>query len=130
VVVLGVYFMMRVVDLMYRGAFPALFAPGIEGPLCMAELVFGALLPMILFANYRIRQSRKGLFVAATLVVLGFVLGRLNVALTGFEASTGANYFPSWQEFAITLMLVIIGFMAFGLAAKHLPVFKPMKDEH
>ncbi len=123
VVVLGVYLMLRIVDMLYRGVFPLLFEPGIEAPLFIAELVGGALIPMLLFANYRVRQSRKGLFFAATLVVLGFVLGRLNVALTGFEASSGESYFPSWQELSITLMLVVVGFMAFGLAAKHLPVF-------
>jgi len=123
VVVLGVYLAMRIIDLLYRGAIPLFFEGGIEGPLCAAELIGGALIPMILFANHRVRQSSQGLFLAATFVVLGFVLGRLNVGLTGFEASSGAPYFPSWQEISITLMLIVLGFMAFGLAAKHLPVF-------
>jgi Ni/Fe-hydrogenase subunit HybB-like protein len=123
VVVLGVYFTMRVVDLLYRGVFAELFAPGIEGPLCAAELVVGVLVPMLLFASAKVRHSRQGLFVAASLVVLGFVLNRLNVSITGFEASSGVTYFPSWQEIAITLMLVVVGFYAFGFAVKNLPVF-------
>ncbi len=127
VVVLGVYLAMRIIDLLYRGAVPLLFESGIEAPLMWAELIGGALIPMILFANYRVRQSRQGLFLAATFVVLGFILGRLNVALTGFEASSGVSYFPSWQELSITLMLIVLGFMAFGFAAKHLPVFGPHK---
>jgi Ni/Fe-hydrogenase subunit HybB-like protein len=56
-------------------------------------------------------------------VVLGFILNRLNVAITGFERSNGTPYFPSWNEISITLFLVTVGFIAFGMAAKYLPVF-------
>ena len=69
------------------------------------------------------RESRKGLFLAATAVVIGFVLNRLNVGLTGFEQSSGVSYFPSFLEASITVMLVVLGFLAFGQAVKHLPIF-------
>ena len=123
VVVLSVYLAMRIFDLVFRGAVGHLFAGGIEGPLCLAELILGLALPIVLFASSRVRTSRRGLFLAATLVVLGFVLSRLNVSITGFEASSGARYFPSFVEMAVTAMLVALGFVGFGLAAKHLPVF-------
>jgi len=75
----------------------------------------GALLIVLMLGGYA-----AGIMSA---VVLGFVLNRLNVSLTGFEASSGVSYFPSWVELAVTAMLVAVGFLAFGLAAKHLPVF-------
>jgi len=123
VVVLGVYLAMRVFDLLYRGVVGELFSAGIEGPLCLAEILLGIALPIFLFASARVRESRRGLFLAATTVILGFVLNRLNVSLTGFEASSGVRYFPSWIELAVTAMLVVVGFFAFGLATRHLPVF-------
>ncbi|MEN8151649.1 MAG: NrfD/PsrC family molybdoenzyme membrane anchor subunit [Planctomycetota bacterium] len=122
VVVLSLYFVMRAFDLVFRGAVGHLFEAGIEAPLFAAELGLGVLLPIFLFASERVRNSRRGLFIAATLVVLGFVLGRLNVGLTAFDASQG-TYFPSFLELSITVMLVVIGFVTFGLAAKHLPIF-------
>ena len=129
VVVLGVLLMMRVVDLVYRGALGDVFTSGFEGMMIALEILCGIALPMLLFASRRVRASRRGLFIAATFAVLGFVLNRLNVSLTGFEQSAGKPYFPSWQEISITLMLVVIGFIAFGLAAKHLPVFGSRKPE-
>jgi len=123
VVVLSVYFVMRVFDLFFRGAAGYVFAPGIEAPLFLAELGLGVLLPIILFANERVRNSRQGLFIAASFVVLGFVLGRLNVGITGFEQSSGGGYFPSFLELSITVMLVVVGFVTFGQAVKHLPIF-------
>jgi hypothetical protein len=62
------------------------------------------------------------------MVVLGFVVNRLNVSLTGFEASLGRDYVPAWSELVVTLMLVGLGFAAFGLAVKHLPVYP--REEH
>jgi Ni/Fe-hydrogenase subunit HybB-like protein len=127
VVVLGVLLVMRLYDVVNRGAFPQIFAGGIEGPLFAAELLIGILVPIVLFSMRRILASRRGLFLAATCVVLGFVLNRMNVSVTAFEASTGVRYFPSWMEIAVTMMLVALGFIAFGLAAKHLPIFGPVK---
>jgi Ni/Fe-hydrogenase subunit HybB-like protein len=60
--------------------------------------------------------------VGAVMAIVGFITGRLNVALTGMQASAGASYFPSWMEISITLAIVTFGFVVFSLAAKYLPV--------
>ena len=41
----------------------------------------------------------------------------------GTEGSTGVRYFPKWSELAVTGMIIGIGFAAFGLAVKYLPIF-------
>ena len=41
----------------------------------IAELGVGAALPIALFASARVRESRSGLFLAATAVVIGDVAG-------------------------------------------------------
>jgi Ni/Fe-hydrogenase subunit HybB-like protein len=123
VVVLSVYLVMRVFDVIYRGAAGYVFQPGMESGLFLLELGLGVLLPIFLFSNDRVVKSRRGLFIAASCVVIGFVLGRLNVSITGFEASSGTSYFPSFLELSVTVMLVVAGFIGFGLAVKHLPVF-------
>jgi Ni/Fe-hydrogenase subunit HybB-like protein len=84
---------------------------------------------MVLLALPGVRARSGGLFLGAVLIVLGFVLSRLNVSLTGLEASAGARYFPTWQEIAITLSIVTAGFIAFGLAARYLPVFQEVGGE-
>lgn len=62
------------------------------------------------------------------MIIVGFVLNRMNVAITGMEAWAGTSYFPTWMEIAITLSIVTGGFILFSLAAKYLPVFK--HEEH
>ena len=60
---------------------------------------------------------------------MGFVTNRLNVAVTAFEAAQGERYVPAWSELAVTLMLVAIGFAAFGLAVRHLAVYPKEEAE-
>jgi Ni/Fe-hydrogenase subunit HybB-like protein len=57
------------------------------------------------------------------MVVLGVVLNRMNVSITGLERYAGRTYFPSWIEIAVTLSIVVVGFIAFALAVRYLPVF-------
>jgi Ni/Fe-hydrogenase subunit HybB-like protein len=85
---------------------------------------------MILFAIEPLRRKPAVLFSGAMLVVVfGVVLNRLNVSLVGMWPYTGRIYFPSWMEIMVTITLVTIGVIAFGLAAKYLPVF-PEEGEH
>jgi c(7)-type cytochrome triheme protein len=119
VVVLALYIVIRLQNLASREAFSLLLQPGPERFLFGVEVGFGALVPGILLALPAVRRDRGGLFCAALLVVLGFVLNRLNVAITGL----GNGYFPSALELAVTGMLVALSFIAFSLAVKHLQVF-------
>jgi c(7)-type cytochrome triheme protein len=123
VVVLALYTVLKLEDLAGRGNFGLIFQLSPESTLFWGEMVLGAVLPMILFAVPRIRRTETGLFMAAVLTVMGFVLNRLNVAITGMAASSGTLYIPSWMELTITMAVVTVGFVLFGLAVKHLPVF-------
>lgn len=123
VVALGVYLTMKVVDLAYRDAFGLLFIPRSETYLYWAEVVVGILLPLAGLTQARIRENPRGLFICAVMVVVGFVANRLNISITGLEASSGVAYVPKWSEVAITMSIVTLGFIAFGLAARYLPIY-------
>ena len=87
------------------------------------ELGLGTVLPVLLLAFARVRTSPKGLVTGAFLVVLGFVMNRLNVSVTGMEAAAGGRYVPSGMEILVSLGLVGLGFAAFSLAVRYLPIF-------
>jgi Ni/Fe-hydrogenase subunit HybB-like protein len=123
VVVLGAYFVMKTFDLTFRGQVGQIFAGGLEGPLFLMEMILGVVLPMILFALPKVRASKYGMFYTSILVILGMVLNRMNVGVTGFEKSSGVSYFPSFTEISIALMIAVVGFVVFGLAARYLPIF-------
>ncbi len=122
-VVLAVLATMKVLDLAYRNQWGLLFAPRGETWFWWAEVSVGLVAPILLLAQRRIREHPNGLFASAFLVILGVVLNRMNVSITSLEAYAGKTYFPSLAEISLTLSIVAFGFVAFALAARHLPVF-------
>jgi Ni/Fe-hydrogenase subunit HybB-like protein len=130
-VVLLIYLAARVADLVLRGAWPLLFQPTLQAVAFWAEMGLGVILPMVLFAIPALRRKAGVLFGGALLVVVfGVVLNRLNVGIIGLLPYTGNVYAPSWMEFAVSIMLVMLGVIAFGLAAKYLPVFPEEGERH
>ena len=123
VVVLSVYFVLRLQDLYHRGALKLVLQPSYETYLFLLEVVIGLMLPIALLLDWRVRESPEGLYVSSVLVVLGFVTNRLNVSITGMESSAGVRYIPKWTEVAITASIIAVGFAIFALAAKYLPIF-------
>jgi Ni/Fe-hydrogenase subunit HybB-like protein len=93
--------------------------------LFLLEVVVGILAPIALLLNRKIRESTGGLYISAVLVLLGFVTNRLNVSITGMEASAGLRYIPKWTEVAVTASIIALAFAIFALAAKYLPIFPP-----
>lgn len=125
VFVLSLYLVLKVLDFADHNKWHYLFVNRIETYLFWAETLVGVIGPIILLSINKVRRNHLALFWSVLMVVIGFVMNRLNVSITGMEAYTHANYFPSWMEISITLMLVSLGFAAFGLIAKHFPIFEP-----
>ncbi len=123
VVVLAVYAMWKAQDLLSRDQFATIFQVTPESVMFWGEIGLGVLLPMVLFATPRVRRNENGLFFAATLTILGLIVNRLNVAITGMSASSGTSYFPSFLEIVVTASIVGAGFTVFALAVKFFPVF-------
>jgi Ni/Fe-hydrogenase subunit HybB-like protein len=123
-VILTLYGVLRFQDLYRRHVLGLAFQPRYETYLFWLEIALALVIPIALLLVPRVRKSPRGLYVAAVLVVLGFITNRLNVSLTGMEASAGVRYFPKWTEIAVTASIVAAGFAIFGLAAKYLPIFE------
>ena len=124
VVVLGLYFTVRIQDLAARNALQYVFQPTYQSVLFMGEVLLGVVLPFILLLFEKVRTSRAGLFYSAVLVLLGFVAHRINTAVTSMEHWGTRMYVPSWQELAITMGLVAFGFVAFTWISKNFNVFE------
>jgi Ni/Fe-hydrogenase subunit HybB-like protein len=121
-VILAIYLGVRVTDLIARDAWTFALTPSLEGGMFALELLVGVVAPMGLLAMSGGRSPR-GLFAASALVVVGVVLNRINVAVTGMLVGSHATYVPSWMEIEITLASIAAGVLAYGWIAGHLPVF-------
>jgi len=125
---LGLYGFIRIFDLYSRGVLGEAFTFSYESTMFLIEFVLGVILPIVILASARRRRSEKWLYTGGLLAVMGFVVNRMNVSLTGFEGAQGGHYIPSWAEVMITLMIVAIGFGAFSFIVKHFPVY-PEEEE-
>jgi Ni/Fe-hydrogenase subunit HybB-like protein len=123
VAMLGVYGLARIWDLTLRGQLGTAFGWGYEPAMFQLEFGLGVVAPLALLVWPKLRANWHVLYGGAMLAVFGFVMNRMNVAITGFEGAQGGRYVPSWEEVFMTLMVVALVFGGFGLAVKHLPVF-------
>jgi Ni/Fe-hydrogenase subunit HybB-like protein len=113
----------RAYDLVSRGVIGQVFQISYESLMFQLEILVGLVAPIAMLSSHRLRQNARGLYAASLCVVLGFIVNRMNVSITGFEGAAGGRYVPAWSEAVITLMLVAIGFAAFALAVRYFNVF-------
>ncbi len=123
VVVVGVFGLLRLRVLAEAGTLAHLLHPGYEEWMFLVEIGLGVALPVLLLSVPRIRTSERGIVAGAFLAVLGFVMYRLNVSVTGMERAAGIHYLPSWMEVTVSVGLVAVGMAVFALAVRYLPIF-------
>ena len=130
---LTLYFTLKIIDLKDRGFLPLLLdLKTTEVQMFLLEIFLGAIAPVLLIMKPSFRRRRRGLFIISLLVILGFVMNRLNVSVTAFAASNGGGYFPTFPEFMVSAFMVALGFAAFSFAVKHLSIFpeeEPLKQD-
>lgn len=126
-----VYGLARLQDLWRQDALQYAFTTTYEASMFWAEMGLAVIVPIAMLSVPRIRNNPVSLYVISILVVSGFIINRLNVALTGMEWSIGMRYVPRWTEVSITLMMVATGVFLFTMAVKYLPIFEhEPKREH
>ncbi len=123
-------FLLKLADLITSGNISLLFTINEKSLLYFLEVLIGVLIPFGLLIQKSVRENKKWLYVATVLMVAGFILNRMNVSITSIVSEAGVSYFPSANEFSITLMLVVLGMWAFRLITKFFPVFQPMSVKH
>lgn len=115
--------MLKSYDFIHNNKLSFLFIPSTETYLFYLEIILGTILPIILLSKAERREDKKWLYYISILVISGLLLNRLNVSITGLAASSGVNYFPSFDEISITMMLVVMAIFTFRLVAKNFSVF-------
>jgi Ni/Fe-hydrogenase subunit HybB-like protein len=90
----------------------------------LLEIYGFVLLPCFLYA-YAVRHRKIGLIkVAAAMSCIGIILNRLNVSVIAFRWDAVNHYYPSWQEFTVTLMVVFAEIWVLRWIITRMPVLK------
>ncbi|MGA9624837.1 MAG: Ni/Fe-hydrogenase cytochrome b subunit [Bryobacteraceae bacterium] len=126
-VLMSTYLWIRFLDMAHRGVFGLLLRNRTETWLFALEIALMAV-PTVLLFQRKVRMSPGALYACAVMVVFGFIANRLNVAVTGMEAGSGAHYIPKWTEVAVTLSIVGAGFAVFRIIAEYFPIFEKVNS--
>jgi Ni/Fe-hydrogenase subunit HybB-like protein len=138
-IVLGVYLVIKFGDLIIAGDMKYLFSSGWLSLLFWLEILIGVVVPIILFSLRRVRQSPKGLLIGSIILLFGMILNRFNVSWFAVKHAdpltymptfmSNVKYIPSLPEIAVSVGIFSAGILAFGLAAKYLPVFDEVEHQ-
>ncbi len=123
------YLAFRFFDLWHRGNLHLAFENTFEARLFWVEIAMSALIPLVLFLVPRVRRSHTGVFVAAALGVMGFLLNRIDASGLAQVWATGTDYFPAWTEFAVSFGIVSFFALIYLFIQEHFPVEKEIVDE-
>jgi Ni/Fe-hydrogenase subunit HybB-like protein len=123
VVALGIYGLMRLQSIHRNHAFGSILNFSYEGKMFLLEFTLGVILPVALMSFRRLRSDPDWLVGGAFLAVLGFVMNRLNISITGMEAASGVRYLPSAMEVIVSVGLVATGMAVFAFAVRTFPIF-------
>jgi Ni/Fe-hydrogenase subunit HybB-like protein len=104
-----------------------------------SEIILGGLLPIIWFSVKNNRQNPNALLTGSILLLLGMILNRFNVSWFAVEHAdpliylptfmSNVRYIPTLPEISVSLGIFSAGILAFGLAAKYLPVFEHSENK-
>ena len=100
------------------------------------EIVLGGIVPALILLLPNLCK-RKGLVMAAlAMVVMGVVINRWNITLSGLVAPpewspgvlgnvVAVSYFPSWIEIGVAIGIVSYALLGFTLGARYLAIYRP-----
>jgi Ni/Fe-hydrogenase subunit HybB-like protein len=125
---LAVYALFRGVDLVTHGALRYMFRWRSETGLFWLEIALFVLIPLVLLSSEQVRNNPQRLYWTCALVVMGFIANRLNVSVTGLQASAGVHYVPKWTEMASTIAILAAAVLAFRYAVLYLNIFPQPKE--
>ena len=128
-ILLGIYFAVKVADLTIRDAWPYLFEGSIQSFLFTVELLVGVVTPAVLLSIPRVRKSVAGLFTAASMVIGGVALNRIDVFLVAYKPLYPVTtYFPSIFEIMVTVGLICALVLVYRFIVLNFPVITGHPD--
>jgi len=127
---LVVFLVVRLGDIVIRGALPKAFVPSVEALMFWLEIA-SFVAPLILIGAESNRRNPARLFLAGVLLMLGGALLRLNGFLIGYETNVdgagGFTYFPTLAEVLVTAGMFATEVLGYIIITRRFPVL-PRED--
>jgi Ni/Fe-hydrogenase subunit HybB-like protein len=126
---LVVYLVVRVGDLVVRGAIVGAFKPNIMALMFWVEMAF-FIAPAVMLAKPANRRRPDKLFLSAVCMMAGTFMLRINGFLIGYETGNGWHYFPSVPEIMLTVGIIAIEILGYIVLVRLLPVLPKHDAAH
>ncbi|MFH2037784.1 MAG: NrfD/PsrC family molybdoenzyme membrane anchor subunit [Candidatus Zixiibacteriota bacterium] len=111
--VLGIYFAVKMVDILISGEFGLIFNGTWESNLFISEIMISIIIPITIFSIPQLRNRAGWLTFGSFMVVFGMIFNRINVGGFTMLRATGDHYFPSWTELTISFGVVSMAGLVF-----------------
>jgi Ni/Fe-hydrogenase subunit HybB-like protein len=127
---LGLYLVLKVGDLVWRGAYATLLDGSGQSMAFLVEVVLGVVVPWGMLLSGSVRRSRRGLFTASLMIVLGVVLNRFNAFIVAFSPPhADTPYVPAVGEILVTAGIVAAIFFLYRLFVTTFPILAAPGEE-
>lgn len=122
--ILSLFLVLRLAEITVHGKWSVVFSGQWESYVFAVEIFFQAIIPIVLIAIPRVRNSKSGLATAAAFAMLGLIMHRLDTGITGYVSWLGTPYWPSIPEIAFTVGIYAAGGLVFMFLAEYFDVFE------
>lgn len=122
--IMAFYLVLKFGEMVIANELDLLFSSGVYSLLFWAEVIFGALLPIILFSFRQVRFSRVASLFGALLIIGGVILNRFDVTWFAIAPVGGETYTPHWMEIALLAGVLSGVILVYSLIARYFPVYE------
>lgn len=128
---IGAYLIVKIWDMVHRGTWVYLNDMTIQTNMFCFEMIFGVIIPLLMFSSRKIRQSEPFLFLAAAMFVLFGVLGnRVNVFITAYNPPFADHpYIPHPLELLVTVGYISILMLLYRVFVTLFPVIEHHEEK-
>jgi Ni/Fe-hydrogenase subunit HybB-like protein len=119
--ILVAYLVIRIGDLIVRGAIFTVFTSGIKSVMFLIEMAAFAY-PVAVLSSPANRKRLSKLLAAAMSMLTGAVLYRIDAFLVAYDTGPGWHYFPSAPEMMVTIGVIAIEVLAYIVFVRKFPV--------
>jgi Ni/Fe-hydrogenase subunit HybB-like protein len=121
--ILGIYLAFKIGDMFIRETFVYLTTFTTASVMFMIEMLVGVVIPLRMFLSRDVLKSPVLLFIAASLVIFGVLLNRINNFVIAYTPPYSfGSYFPSIGEISVTVGFISILVLLYRAAVMIFPV--------
>jgi len=111
--VLGIYFVVKMIDISISGELGLIFDGSWESGLFIAEMLISIIIPIVIFSTPKLRSKLGWQTLGSFMVIFGMIFNRINVGGFTMLSATGDSYIPAWTEVTISFGVVSVAALVF-----------------